>query len=67
MNLAELRGRLTTIDRRLLELVAERQALAGQIAEVKRATGYPTRDYKREKEVLLAAHTTAIWRDRMPS
>ncbi|MGH8263189.1 MAG: prephenate dehydrogenase/arogenate dehydrogenase family protein [Steroidobacteraceae bacterium] len=60
MNLAELRGRLTEIDRRLLELVAERQALAGQIAEVKRATGYPTRDYQREKEVLLAARTTAV-------
>src|SRR5882762_3868446 len=60
MKLAELRSRLSSLDRRLLELVAERQALAANIAEVKRETGYPTRDFQREREVLLAAHTTAV-------
>jgi len=60
MNLAELRARLDGIDRRLLELVAERQGLAASIAEVKRATGYPTRDFQRERDVLLAARTTAL-------
>jgi chorismate mutase/prephenate dehydrogenase len=60
MNLAELRARLDGIDRKLLELVKERQALAAGIAEVKRATGYPTRDFQREREVLLAARTTAL-------
>jgi chorismate mutase/prephenate dehydrogenase len=59
MNLAELRARLSSIDRRLLELVAERQALATTIAEVKRQTGYPTRDFQRERDVLLAARTAA--------
>ncbi|HZF14438.1 MAG TPA: bifunctional chorismate mutase/prephenate dehydrogenase [Steroidobacteraceae bacterium] len=59
MNLAELRTRLNAIDRRLIELIAERQGLATRVAEVKRATGYPTRDYQREREVLLAARTAA--------
>lgn len=59
MNLAELRGRLNALDRRLLELIAERQQVSREIAEVKRATGYPTRDYKREKEVVLAARKAA--------
>jgi chorismate mutase/prephenate dehydrogenase len=59
MNLAELRAHLSMIDRRLLELIAERQTVATQIGEVKRATGYPTRDFKRERDVLLAARNTA--------
>jgi chorismate mutase/prephenate dehydrogenase len=59
MNLAELRARLTALDRRLLELIAQRQGLASKIAEVKRETGHPTRDYQREREVLLAARTAA--------
>lgn len=59
MNLAELRARLSAIDRRLLELVAERQSLSTRIAEVKRQTGYPTRDFQREREVLLGARAAA--------
>jgi chorismate mutase / prephenate dehydrogenase len=59
MTLEELRKRLSSLDRELLALVAERQALSRQVAEVKRATGYPTRDYRREREVLLRARETA--------
>ena len=58
-SLEELRARLDLIDRQLLELVAERQALGGQIAAVKRATGQSTRDYRREREVLLKARRDA--------
>jgi len=53
MNLDELRQRLDTLDRRLLELINERQAASREIARVKRATGYPTRDYARERDVIL--------------
>ena len=60
MNLAELRARLSAIDRKLLELAAARQTLAASVAEVKRETGCPTRDYQREREVLLSARTTAL-------
>jgi chorismate mutase/prephenate dehydrogenase len=58
-SLEELRARLDVIDRELLELVAERQALGSQIAAVKRSTGQPTRDFRREREVLLKARRDA--------
>ncbi len=59
MNLDDLRRRLDEIDRKLLELVAERQNVSRDIACAKRATGYPTRDYNREREVLLGARSRA--------
>ncbi|MBK6349573.1 MAG: chorismate mutase [Proteobacteria bacterium] len=58
-SLEELRARLDVIDRELLQLVAERQALGKQIAEVKRSAGQPTRDFRREREVLLKARRDA--------
>jgi len=59
MDLTALRQRLTAIDTELLELVAERQRLSRDIASVKRATGHPTRDFGREREVLLNARASA--------
>ena len=53
MTLDELRERLSALDRQLLTLVAERQALSRQVAEVKRAEGWPMRDFWRERDVLL--------------
>jgi chorismate mutase / prephenate dehydrogenase len=59
MNLDELRTALTDLDSQLLGLVARRQALSEQVAAVKRATGRATRDFGREREVILRARTTA--------
>ena len=59
MNLDELRTSLTEIDRQLLELVARRKTVSEQVAAVKRATGRPTRDFGREREVILRGRTTA--------
>ena len=59
MNLDELRTALTDLDGQLLELVARRQALSEQVAAVKRATGRATRDYGREREVILRGRKTA--------
>jgi chorismate mutase/prephenate dehydrogenase len=59
VSLVDLRGRLDDIDGRLLALIAERQRLGGEIARVKRQTGYPTRDYQREREVIMSARTKA--------
>ena len=59
MNLDELRAALTEIDGQLLELVARRQTVSEQVAAVKRATGRPTRDFGREREVILRGRTTA--------
>ena len=59
MTLDELRRHLDDLDRRLLELIAERQRTGREIARVKRSTGRGTRDYAREREVILAARANA--------
>src|SRR5579859_4225522 len=59
MNLDELRSALTDLDGQLLELVARRQALSQQVAAVKRATGRATRDFARERDVILRGRTEA--------
>lgn len=58
-SLEELRARLDVLDRELLQLVAERQAISAEIAAVKRATGQSTRDFARERDVLLKARRDA--------
>ncbi len=60
VTLDDLRRRLTEIDRQLLALVGERKALSGEVARVKRATGHPTRDFKREREVIEGARAAAL-------
>jgi chorismate mutase / prephenate dehydrogenase len=57
--LEDLRAGLDVLDRQLLEIVADRQALSAEIAAVKRATGQSTRDFAREREVLLQARAAA--------
>ena len=57
--LAELRKRLTKIDDRLLELVAERQHLVEAIGRNKQGKGQPTRDFAREKDVIQGAVSKA--------
>jgi chorismate mutase/prephenate dehydrogenase len=57
-SLEELRKRITDLDRQILELVGRRQETSREIARAKRETGYATRDYNREREVLLAARET---------
>ena len=59
MNLDELRAELTELDGKLLELVARRQALSQKVAEVKRASGRATRDFGREREVIVRGRTAA--------
>jgi chorismate mutase/prephenate dehydrogenase len=59
MNLDELRSELSWVDAQLLELVARRQVLSAQVADVKRATGRATRDFAREREVILRGRTQA--------
>lgn len=59
MTLEELRAQLDGLDRRLLELIAERQQTSRAIAKVKRETGHPARDYARERDVILTARAQA--------
>jgi chorismate mutase / prephenate dehydrogenase len=57
--LEELRRGLNELDRKLLTMVAERQRVSREVARVKRETGHPTRDYQRERTVILGARSAA--------
>ena len=52
MNLEKLRSELSAVDRQLVDLIAERQRLVGDIGRSKQSSGAGTRDYAREKDVL---------------
>jgi chorismate mutase / prephenate dehydrogenase len=58
-SLEDLRRRINELDGQILQLVAQRQETSREIARAKRATGYATRDYNREREVLLTAREAA--------
>ena len=59
LTLADLRRQLNDIDRELLTRIAERQSVSREIARVKHETGHPTRDYQREREVIMGARAAA--------
>jgi len=52
MALEALRQKLSDVDRRIIELIAERQQVVADIGRQKRSAGTATRDYAREKEVI---------------
>ena len=66
VTLDDLRQRVTDIDRQLIALVAERKAVSEEVARVKRATGKPTRDYERERDVILGVRGLAQERGVSP-
>ena len=59
MTLEELRDRLSAIDKEIIDLVADRQAIVGEIGRAKQTAGRATRDYEREKDVHDAARRHA--------
>ena len=60
MNLDELRNDLSAIDKRLVEMIAERQRVIGAIGRSKLTSGTGTRDYAREKDVLDMGRAQAV-------
>ena len=66
VTLDDLRKRLNSIDRQLLTLVAERKAVSHEVARVKRTAGRPTRDYEREREVIVGVRAIAKELDISP-
>jgi chorismate mutase/prephenate dehydrogenase len=60
MTLDELRKTLSAVDRRLVELIAERQQIVADIGKSKLTTGAGTRDYAREKDVLEMGREQAL-------
>ena len=67
VTLEQLRQRLTELDRQLICVVAERKAVSEEVARVKRATGRPTRDYERERDVILGVRALATERGVSPA
>ena len=59
MSLKELRKRLSNLDKKLLNTIAERQRIISQIGLEKRNNSLPPRDYEREKIVLDMAREYA--------
>jgi chorismate mutase/prephenate dehydrogenase len=59
MKLENLRSELSAVDRQLVELIAERQRIVGEIGRSKQSAGRATRDYEREREVLEKARRQA--------
>ena len=66
MNLEDLRTELSAIDRELVELIARRQSIVGEIGQFKQSSGTATRDFKREKDVLDMARDQAVALDVDP-
>ena len=60
MSLDELRLKLSAVDRQIVELIADRQRIVGEIGRNKRADGAATRDYAREKDVLDMGRAQAV-------
>ena len=67
VTLEDLRQRVNDLDRQLIALVAERKAVSEEVARVKRATGKPTRDYEREREVIMGVRAMAEERGVSPA
>lgn len=59
MSLEDLRNDLSAVDRRFVDLIAERQRIVSDIGRDKLSSGTGTRDYAREKDVLDMARTQA--------
>jgi chorismate mutase/prephenate dehydrogenase len=60
MNLDDLRNDLSAIDRQLVDLIAARQRIVGEIGRNKQTSGKGTRDYAREKDVLDMGRARAL-------
>ena len=52
MSLDEMRSKIEEIDRRIMELIAERTDIAILIAEIKEKEGLPITDKDQEKKVM---------------
>jgi chorismate mutase/prephenate dehydrogenase len=58
--LGELRQQIDTIDRQLVELLAQRRRVIGEVAEVKQQHGLPTFHPAREEDLISARRAQAV-------
>jgi len=65
--IGELRAEIDRIDLAIVDLIAERQTLAGRMARAKHAEGVPVHDPARRKAVLDASFDRAVERGVDPA
>ena len=56
-DIAQLRGRIDRLDRKLLDLLSQRAVLAADVGRFKQSQGHPVCDLAREREILAALQT----------
>lgn len=66
MPIEALRAEINRIDLRIIDLIAERQKLAGKIAQVKMNEGIPIHDKHRTQEVTEYAFNAAVEKNINP-
>lgn len=66
MPIDALRAEINRIDLQMIELIAERQRIAGKIAQIKTNEGLPIHDGKRTHEVLERAFNAAVEKNINP-
>lgn len=60
MDLDDLRAGLSDVDRKIVELIAERQRMVSEIGRQKQSSGAATRDFAREKDVIDMGRNQAL-------
>ena len=60
MSLDKVRAEISKVDTGIIRLIAERQKLAGKIAQIKVANGIPIHDQERTEKVLESVFEQAV-------
>ncbi|MDI6867254.1 chorismate mutase [Methanoculleus sp.] len=60
MSLDAVRNEIRVIDEKIIDLIAERQNLAAEVARIKREMGLPLRDEAQRRAVLDRVFTYAV-------
>ena len=60
MSLERIRADISRLDREIIRLIAQRQDLAGKIAQIKIHRGVPIHDEQRTSEVLESSFNQAV-------
>jgi chorismate mutase len=60
MSLDAVRADISQVDTKIIRLIAERQKLAGKIAQIKIAKGIPVHDQERTEKVLESVFEQAV-------
>ena len=60
MSLDAVRAEISKVDTKIIQLIAQRQKLAGKIAQIKIAKGMPIHDQERTNKVLESVFEQAV-------